>query len=119
MIKPKSKLYLYLTKRDKKGVRFLAEMTGNEQLATRLKDLSLIVSNHREDLSQIVYDARMMWEPWIESAESIDILRQKLKLRGFVNLPLSNNMEMKSENPIYINQQILPNKKIMAQKKTF
>jgi hypothetical protein len=119
MIKPKSKLYFYLTKRDKKGVRFLAEMTGSEQLATRITDLSLIASNHREDLSQIIHDSRMMWEPWIESAENIEALRQNLKLRGFSNLPLSNNMELKSENPIYINQQILPKKKIMAQKKTF
>lgn len=119
MIKPKSKLYLYLTKRDKKGVRFLAEIIGDEQLATRVTDLSLITSNHREDISQIIYDSRMMWEPWVESAENIEALRQNLKLRGFVNLPLSNNMEIKTDNQIYINQKILPRKKIMSQKKTF
>ena len=99
-MKKQSNLFLYLTRRDKSGVRFLSQFHGQPQLATRIQNLSdlKLSSDYHEGLSQLIFDSRMMWELWLESADSIDVLRQNLKQRGYVNLPLSNRLEYKNLN---------------------
>jgi len=58
-----SDLYLYLARRDKSGIRILDGQ-----------------------ITQIIYDARMLWEPWVESANTFEELRASLKIRGYTNI---------------------------------
>lgn len=96
-----TKVWIYLTRRDKNGVRFLSQFQGNEEISpTRLKDineLNLPPANTQK-LSEIIYEARLEWEPWIESADSFDGLKEKIKKRGYVNLPISFIPEVGSNN---------------------
>lgn len=115
-----SDLYLYLTRRDKSGVRILAKFKGRPQLATRIDDLEplQLPTGWQSQLSQIIYDSRMLWEPWIESADSYDELKSDLKIRNYINIPVNAQPEFVSsvtQTPI-INVSYLPRKTTMMRK---
>jgi hypothetical protein len=115
-----SDLYLYLTRRDKFSVRILAKFQGSPQLPVRISDLSLLQlpKEWEEQLNQIIYESRMLWEPWIESEDSFQNLRTKLKNRGYANIPISAQPEFTlaaSRNPV-VNTLSLEKKTIMIQK---
>ena len=99
--KKETKVWIYLTKRDKSGVRFLSQFRGKEEVSpTRLKDvadLSLPPANTQK-LTEIIYEARLEWEPWIESAASFDDIKDKIKRRGYTNIPISFIPEVGSNN---------------------
>lgn len=89
-------LYVYLARRDKTGVRLLVILEGRPILPARLENietlnLSISLTNQ---LVQTIYDSRMLWEPWIESSGSFDEFRDKLKVRGFTNVPLNPQPEI-------------------------
>lgn len=90
MSKKKSDLYLYLARRDGTGVKIVSKMAGIEQPPVRLKDLRSLQlpANVHMAIQKIIHDERMLWEPWIESAESFEALRTSLKKRGLSGLPL-------------------------------
>lgn len=110
-------LYLYLTKRDKKGIRILSKFLAAEHIPERLTDLSqLSISiGVLKDLEQIIYDSRMLWEPWIESASTYDQLKINLKKRGYTNIPMSAQPELFAPTQTANKQS---NKKTMIQKST-
>lgn len=113
-------IFLYLTKRDKTGVRILAKFKGKKQLATRLSELSSLQlpSGWEDKLEQIIYDSRMLWEPWIESVDNYDDLKSRLKLRGYRNIPVNSQPEFASDvlaSPI-VNLSNLSAKKTMIRK---
>jgi hypothetical protein len=81
-------MYLYLGRRDRKGARVVMVLDGPETHPVRITNLKSInlpdaVFNSVE---KIVYDNRMYWEPWVESAESYEVLRQNLHKRGYSDL---------------------------------
>lgn len=113
-------LYLYLGRRDKTGVRFLAKFRGRPVLPTRIKELESLnlPTGWSEQLKQTIYDARMLWEPWIESSDSFEELRTALKVRGYTNIPINAQVELSQsnlENPI-VNIANLPKKVTMIRK---
>lgn len=92
---------MYLTKRDKTGVRFLSQFKGQEDIpVVRVKDLNVLnlPDTYTQKLSEIIYDSRMQWEPWIESAESFDEVKKKIKKRGYTNIPISFSPEFGGSN---------------------
>jgi len=88
-------LYFYLGRRDKGGIRILAKFQGRHQLAVRVDDLAplQLPVGWETQLEQLVFDSRMLWEPWIESAETFDDFRASLKIRGYSNVPVSAQPE--------------------------
>jgi hypothetical protein len=113
-------LYFYLAKRDKSGIRILAKFKSTPQIASRHNDISSfqLPQSWNSGLNQIFYEHRMMWEPWIESANSFSELCASLRKRGYTNLPLNDRPEFEQSRSeiVTINGSCLPNKKIMAQK---
>jgi hypothetical protein len=107
--------YIYLAKRDKKGIKILTTFMSQNHIPERIKDLSIIPLDPTvyQKVSQMIYDERLNWEPWIESAATYDDLKAKLKKRGYTGIPLSSQPEIYTEN-IVINT--LVNKKVMIQK---
>lgn len=91
-----TRLFLYLARRDGRGIRILTVMSGREQPPTRLNDIKTLQlpSQLQAELERIIADDRMMWEPWIESAESYDALRANLKKRGYTNTPVNGQPEL-------------------------
>lgn len=95
------KVWVYLTQRNKKGVRFLSQFKGKEAISpTRMSDFSNLglQVNYVQQLDQVVYDSRLLWESWIETAESFDEMTTKLKKRGYSNLPISFIPEIGGNN---------------------
>ena len=84
------RLYLYLLRRDKKGMKVLSIFRYKQCPPTRITDLSSLKlpQGLRSSIQKTVYDNRMLWEPWLESAESYQHLRESLKKRGIRNIPL-------------------------------
>lgn len=107
--------YIYLAKRDKKGIKILTVFLSQKHIPERFKSSTNIPlsSNVSQKIEQIVHDNRLNWEPWIESAATYEELKSKLKKRGYLGLPLSSQPEIYSEN-IVVNT--LVNKKVMIQK---
>jgi len=86
------KLYLYLARRDKKGIRVLSVISGNDYFPpTRVKSIEeLGLPDKMESIiSKEVLENKMLWELWIEGAENYIALRNALKKRRYKNLPLS------------------------------
>ncbi len=111
-------LYLYLARRDKKGVRLLATLNGKQSAATRLGDirtLQLPAAMERE-LADVIYENRMYWEPWIESAASFKDLKSKLSGRGYKELPIHNRAAVTDHGQPTANTTALPKNNVMVQR---
>jgi hypothetical protein len=83
-----SRCYLYLARRDKMGARVVTVLDGPQRPPIRLVDLESLKlpPTIHASVEKIIYDNRMYWEPWIESAEHYQELRKKLHARGFQGL---------------------------------
>lgn len=96
----KNNIWFYLLKRDKTGVRFITQFYGNKIPATRLKnlsDLSLPLQDQKA-FEKIIYESRLNWEAWIETVEFFEDFRNRLKIRGYKNVPISYNFEYQGIN---------------------
>jgi len=82
-------LFLYLAKRNKSQIKLLAVLNGAECQPMRIdvKRLSL-PSTLTDKLDNYIYQERMLWEPWIESATNYPEFVRSLQRRGFSKLPL-------------------------------
>lgn len=88
-------LWLYLARRDQTGVRILARLKSRPQLAVRISDLTPLnlPLSMQTEITQLIYDERMLWEPWVESADTFDDLHLRLKNRGYTSLPINGQPE--------------------------
>ena len=111
-------IYLYLTKRDKKGMRIIAKFLSKEQSAIRITEENItnlsIPINILNDINKKIYDSRMMWEVWAETSDSYLSLKKLLKKRGYKNIPMSAQPEIMTLTIELDNR--LENKKPMIQK---
>lgn len=86
------KLYLYLASRSKQGAKIVTtfkldtDKEVNSPL-TSLEELGL-PPQWKMAVGKILNDNKMLYEPRLETANSYAELRQKLKDRGFTNLPM-------------------------------
>lgn len=113
-------LWLYLGRRDKTATRLLAIVQGRDIMATRIDNLDVLSlpTTWQSQINQIVYDNRMLWELWIEAADTYDDLRTALKTRGYTNIPVSGQPEIKASNmqKPEVNLSSLPRKTTMLRK---
>ena len=90
-------LYLYLARRDKSAIRIIAKLKGQEQIPIRIKIEDLVTFQlpvvWYNTISKIIYDNRMLWEPFIQSVDKFEDFRSQLKIRGYSNIPLSAQPE--------------------------
>lgn len=91
--------YIYLAKRDKMGIKILTTFLSQNHIPERLTNLSQIPLgiNMIKKLEQIIYDNRLNWEPWIESAVDYEALKATLKKRGYTSVPMSPQPEFYSD----------------------
>lgn len=83
------KLYLYLARRDKKGIKLLLKLWGPLIPPTQLtsvKMLRLPLDLERQVEKEIA-ENRMTYAPWIETAENFQALKLSLRNRGYIGLP--------------------------------
>lgn len=116
-----SKLYLYLGRRDKKGVQVLTVLNGDAMPPARVADLGILQLPHevKAELDSLIYGNRMEWEPWLQSANSYQELKESLQKRGYSNLPVHSMPLAQSTNlykPHKADTSKIPAKQIMVQK---
>ena len=79
------KIYLYMTRRDKKGMKVLATFRGQAIQPTRVSSVQALglSKDLSSKISLAIHEDRLLWEPWIEAADSFNDLRNSLKKRGY------------------------------------
>lgn len=84
------KLYIYLTGRSKKGIKMVAIMRGSCP-ARRLDNAKQLGIPHvwEQAINDVIYEHRMHYEPWVESAASPQALLDAIKKRGYSELNAS------------------------------
>lgn len=111
-------LWLYLARRDTKGVRILSVMRSRPLLTTRLTDISILQlpQSLEMEIKQIIDDERMMWEPFLESSEDYATLKTALKKRGYTGLPLNGEPEFIRAGTTSVNVSKLPRQNSMLRR---
>jgi hypothetical protein len=108
----KNKVYIYLARRDKKGIKILTCFNNsNTYHPTRIHDLKQLKlpDNLYNSLNKEIVDNKMLYEPWIQSSDSFENLKKSLLKRGYSNLPFQksviytikekeNNLKLKINN---------------------
>lgn len=94
-------IWIYMARRDKTGIKILSQFKGKKIMPTRIMSLPelKLPTDYEDVLSKIIYENRMMYEPWIESASDYASLRSQLKARGYTNIPLTNLQEYGNTSP--------------------
>lgn len=85
------KTYLYLARRDKKEIKILVHLSSKEKVnPRRVDDLTSLnlPAAWEKAIGKMIYDDRMKWEPWMQSAESFTEFRNNLYKRGYKHLPM-------------------------------
>jgi len=74
----------------------------------------------QREIQQIIHDNRMLYEPIMESANNYNELRERLKVRGYTNLPMGASQMinvLKYGRPPSANVSSVKSRKIMLQKR--
>lgn len=81
--------YVYLSHRDKKGIKLLGSLECVQSIYQKINDISdlKLPKDIEKDISDMVFENRMKWDLWIETAKDYIELETKLKNRGFRELP--------------------------------
>ena len=83
------RIYLYLARRDKSGIKILAILQGTMKTG-RVDDIDNL--NLPVEIESVIkkccYDNRMLWEPWIEPADNFSQLKNNLRSRGYSGIPM-------------------------------
>jgi hypothetical protein len=83
--------YLYLARRDKKGIKILTVFPhAKDNAYTRIKDVKLLglPNDFTATLEDVIHTDRMLWELFLECADSYGSLKEILQKRGYSNLPM-------------------------------
>ena len=111
------KVYLYLLRRDKKGLRILATLPSDKEiLPTRIADIRSmnLPKKFESKILSITEKNKMLWEPWVESSTSYKDLKTSLIKRGCGGLPITAMPEFLIESAVKINSVEKP--KVMLRK---
>ena len=99
------KSYLYLASRNKKGIKLVATLETSKFICSRITsvaDLSLPLS-WRKQIEQIIYENRMLYEPWLETADNFQELKTRLEKKGYTVLSTTRPLlNLKDAPPVNI-----------------
>lgn len=89
----KSKIFVYLAKRDKKEVKFLGIVNNNKKCCpTKIKLEEINKINLPNKIINLITEEykknKLIWEIYLESASSYNEIKKSLVKRGYKNLPL-------------------------------
>jgi len=118
----KTNVWLYLARRDKRAVRILAKAQGKNVMANRVENIDQLTlpTDWSNKIKQTTFDNRMLWELWIESFDSYEQLKAALTNRGYSNIPMSPQPELRvsrMEFPV-LNMATIPSGKTMLKKRS-
>jgi len=98
----KNRMYAYLARRDKKGVKFIGSFAYSSKVyPTRISEDDIKSLNMDQktslEISEALRQNRMEYELFLETADSLESLRSSLIRRGYSKIPASHfSSSMKS-----------------------
>jgi len=113
-------LWLYLSKRDKKGVQIIAKLLCREINPIPLANIKLLSlpPSWEGKIADIIEQNKIYWEPWVQTASTFDDLKFNLKIRGYSNVPVNGSPMILITPQVLVNVNNFPKQKNMVQKKT-
>ena len=75
--------------RNKKGMKLIATMKGDETKSSRIQDISTLKLPEKwfDEINQIINDHSDLYDVWVETANDYNELRKRLVERGYSNIP--------------------------------
>ena len=97
-------------------LKILNGPTCSPRKVEKIVDLGLSEES-TENISAIILEHKMLWEPWMESAKDFQELKRKLKERGIKSVPMHASPVNKQKETTSEKNVIKDNKKSMLRKK--
>jgi hypothetical protein len=84
------KLFLYLASRSKQGIKIVTHFKADKEVNSPLSSLEELElpPQWKMAVGKILNENKMLYEPRLETAKSYNELKERLKTRGFTNLPM-------------------------------
>ena len=119
----KNRLFIYLARRDKKGIKTIANFPYSEIcFPTKINIKNLEKLNLSDEIKNQIYielqKNKLIYEIYVEAAESFVKLKESLIRRGFSNLPLQEINVLKNIR-FDINKEMLISKKSTILRKKY
>jgi len=111
-------LWLYLAKRDKKGIQIIANFLCRDLDPIKLDDIKRLALplSWESKIFEYIQQNKMEWEPWVQTENDFDSLKRNLKTRRYSDIP-ANGQPMISVVPqITVNVNNFPAQKSMIRK---
>lgn len=91
-------LYVYLANRNKKGVKLLTTLKSETPVHSKLIDLTSLnlTQTKQAELEELIQKDSMHFEAWVETAKSYAELKEKLKERGYADIPMGPTSLLKT-----------------------
>lgn len=111
-------LWMYLARRDKKGVKIISKFYSRDIDPIQVNDLKVfnLPSSWYGKIKSYIEENYIYWEPWIQTAETYEDLKDSLKMRGYSELP-GNGQPMILVTPtLFVNSNFFAKQISMVQK---
>lgn len=111
-------LWLYLGRRDKKGVKILSKFYSRDIDPIVIDDLKVfnLPPSWYSRIKTQIDDDLLYWEPWIQTAFNFDELKSNLKKRGYSEIPANGKPMILVTPTLFVNSNFFNKKNTMVQK---
>lgn len=111
-------LWLYLARRDKKGIKILSKFYSRDIDPTLVVDLKVfnLPSSWYAKIKSYIDDNILYWEPWIQTGFNYDELKSNLKKQGYSELPANGKPMILVTPTLFVNSNSFIKNPSMVQK---
>lgn len=112
-------LWLYLARKDKKGIKILAKLMSRELYPTVIENVSQLglPSSWEVKINEYIESqGKIYWDVYIQTAKTFDDLKSNLKKRGYSDIPINGNPMILILPQFLINVNLFPKQKTMIRK---
>lgn len=111
-------LWLYSARRDKKGVKILSKFYSRDIDPIIVDDLKIfnLPSSWYGKIKTYLDDNITYWQPWAQTADTFEDLKENLKKRGYSGLPGNGRPMILVTPTLFVNSNLFKKTPTMVQK---
>lgn len=111
-------LWLYLARRDKKGVQIIAKFLSRELDPIKLDNIKRLTlpESWEGKIFTYIEQNKIYWEPWIQTNSDFEDLKKSLRKRGYSDIPANGQPMIPVVPQIVVNVNNFPKQTKMIQK---
>ena len=93
------KLYVYLASRSKQGIKLVTVIDGSNDVLAKVEDVKSLKLPvvWEEQIKKTAHDNRMLYELWVQSANSYQEVHDSLLRRGYSKVPMGASPMLRLE----------------------